>query len=121
MCLLYGDVGIINDLVYGYGGVKLFPFQALRDANDWRIDFTTPVANKEGQKGAFKAMPPISNVTAFNTDPFNTFKFAFRECTKLASKVIDKQKAFNRTKIRYMKPVGGDRGFMNLLLWCNSW
>ena len=37
-------------------------------------------------------MPQVSNVTAFNTDPFNTWKSAFRECTKLASKVIDKQK-----------------------------
>ena len=65
-----GDAEIpINDLVYGYGGVKLFPTQALRDAKDWRIDFTTSVANKEGQKGAFKALPKISNTTAFNTDP----------------------------------------------------
>ena len=27
-------------------------------------------------------------VTAFNTDPFNTWKSAFRECTKLASAII---------------------------------
>ena len=102
----------INDLVYGYGGVKLFPTQALRDANDWRIDFTTSVANKEGQKGAFKAMPTISNTTAFNTDPFNTFKSAFRECTKLASKVIDKQKnAETEQRLDIWCSVGGDRGF----------
>ena len=108
-----GDVEIpINDLVYGYGGVKLFPTQALRDAKDWRIDFTTSVANKEGQKGAFKAMPKISNTTAFNTDPFNTFKSAFRECTKLASKVIDKQKdAETEQRLNIWCSVGEDRGF----------
>ena len=33
----------------------------------------------------------VSNVTAFNTDPFNTWKSAFRECVKLSSKVIDRQ------------------------------
>ena len=37
--------------------LNYFQHRLLRDANDWRIDFTTPVANKEGQKGAFKAMP----------------------------------------------------------------
>ena len=30
----------INDLLYGYGGVKLFPKQALLDFDDWHIDFT---------------------------------------------------------------------------------
>ena len=51
-----------------------------------RPDMTTSISDK------FKLMPQVSNVTAFNTDPFNTWKSAFRECTKLASKVIDKQK-----------------------------
>ena len=30
----------------------------------------------------------VSNITAFNTDPFNTWRSAFRECTKLASAII---------------------------------
>jgi hypothetical protein len=77
----------INGLVYGNGGVKLFPKKAVMNASDWRVDFTTSVAVR-----AFKAMPQISNINAFNTDPFNTWKSAFRECTKLASKIIEKQK-----------------------------
>ena len=72
----------VNDLVYGYGGLKLFPTKLLRDAKDWHIDFTTSVAEK------FKPMPIVANYTAFNTDPFNTWKSAFRECTKLASSII---------------------------------
>ena len=39
----------------------------------------------------FKVVNKISNITAFNTDEFNTWKSAFRECVKLASKVIDGQ------------------------------
>jgi hypothetical protein len=31
-------------------------------------------------------------VTLFNTDPFNTWKSAFRECCKLSSAIIDRQK-----------------------------
>ena len=49
-------------------------------------DMTTSITDK------FKAMDTISNITAFNTDPFNTWKSAFRECCKLSSKVIDRQK-----------------------------
>lgn len=72
----------INDLLYGYGGVKLFPKQKLLDAQDWNIDMTTTIG------AAFVPMYQISNVTAFNTDPFNTWKSAFRECAKLASSII---------------------------------
>ena len=72
----------INGLEYGYGGVKLFPTQALRDAKDWHIDFTTSVA------GNFVAVQTVSNITAFNTDPWNTWKSAFRECAKLSAGTI---------------------------------
>ena len=78
----------VNDLIYGYGGVKLFPTYTLRDATDWKIDFTSSV----GGAKKFKPMPPVSNTTRFNTDPFNTWKSAFRECTKLSSKIIEEQK-----------------------------
>jgi hypothetical protein len=36
-------------------------------------------------------MPTISNITRFNTDPFTTWRSAFRECCKLASRIIDRQ------------------------------
>jgi hypothetical protein len=36
-------------------------------------------------------MPQISNITGFNTSPYNTWKSAFRECTKLSSGVIKSQ------------------------------
>ena len=75
----------INDLVYGYGGVKLFPTQMTRDMDTSRPDMTTSISDK------FKAMPSVSNITAFNTDPLSTWRGAFRECAKLASKTIQGQ------------------------------
>ena len=72
----------VNDLIYGYGGAKLFPKQKLLDAEDWKVDMTTTIGAK------FVPKFQISNVTAFNTSPFNTWKSAFRECTKLASAII---------------------------------
>jgi hypothetical protein len=75
----------INELEYGYGGVKLLPKRLTMQMNVNSIDMTTSITDR------FKAMLDISNTTSFNTDPFNTWKSAFRECVKLSSKVIDRQ------------------------------
>jgi hypothetical protein len=75
----------INDLVYGYGGVKLLPKQSVLDMGLDSVDMTTSISD------SFNSMPTVSNITSFNTDPFNTWKSAFRECVKLSSKTIDGQ------------------------------
>jgi len=72
----------VNDLIYGYGGAKLFPKQKLIDAEHWNVDMTTTIG------APFVPKFQISNITAFNTDPFNAWKSAFRECAKLASAII---------------------------------
>ena len=75
----------INDLEYGYGGVKLLPKSLTQNMDVSKPDMTTSIST------LFKAMPEVSNITAFNVDAFNTWKSAFRECVKLASKIIDRQ------------------------------
>jgi hypothetical protein len=76
----------INDLIYGYGAVKLFPRELTLNMDKSKPDMTTSISTK------FKKIYEISNITEFNTSPLNTWKSAFRECCKLASKVIDRQK-----------------------------
>ena len=83
---VWRSINPVNNLVYGYGGVKLFPRRMTVNMDVSKPDMTTSITDK------FKAMPDISNITSFNTDPFNTWKSAFRECAKLSSKVIDRQK-----------------------------
>ena len=75
----------INDLSYGNGGVKLLPKSLTMELDASTIDMTTSISKK------FKSINEVSNLTVFNTDPFNTWKSAFRECVKLSSKVIDGQ------------------------------
>jgi hypothetical protein len=75
----------VNGLKYGYGGVKLLPRIKTLEMNINTADMTTSISNN------FKPMPEVSNITAFNTDPFNSWKSAFRECVKLSSKLIDRQ------------------------------
>lgn len=76
----------VNGLIYGYGGIKLLPTKLTIDMDVTKPDMTTSISN------SFKAIHEVSNITAFNTDPYNSWKSAFRECVKLSSKVIDRQK-----------------------------
>lgn len=69
----------VNDLEYGYGGVKLFPTHLLLDYTGSPLDFTTSVSQN------FKVMKTVSNITHFNTDPFSAWRSGFRECCKLAN------------------------------------
>jgi len=72
-----------NGLQYGWGGVKLFPTHRVRNADVWRVDFTTSIAKQ------FKAMPQVSNISAFNTDSFSSWRSGFREGAKLSSSIIE--------------------------------
>lgn len=67
----------ITGEVYGYGGVKLFNTQSVREATTWGLDFTTGLSTR------FKVMPQIACITRFNTDAFSTWRSAFRESVKL--------------------------------------
>ena len=74
----------INGLEYGYGGVKLLPKKLTMNMDMSKPDMTTSIS------ASFKVMPEISNITAFNTDAFSTWRSAFRECVKLSSNIIDR-------------------------------
>ena len=96
----------VNDLVYGYGGIKLFPRRMTINMDTSKPDMTTSITDK------FKPMPQLANITAFNTDPFETWKSAFRECTKLASKIIDRQKnEETENRLHIWQTVGKDRPY----------
>ena len=76
----------INGLEYGYGGVKLLPRALTEHMDTNKPDMTTSISSK------FKPMQTVSNYTNFAVDEFSAWKAAFRECVKLSSKVIDRQK-----------------------------
>ena len=58
MVHVYRCMNPINDLVYGYGGVKLFPTNLTRNMDKNTADMTTSISSK------FKVMNEISNITA---------------------------------------------------------
>tara|TARA_B100000900_G_scaffold411946_1_gene432665 strand:- start:1730 stop:2410 length:681 start_codon:yes stop_codon:yes gene_type:complete len=96
----------INDLVYGYGGVKLLPTLLTRSMDKTTVDMTTSISDK------FEVVNEVSNITKFNTDEWSTWKSAFRECAKLASKTIDRQEQGETDeRLKTWTTVGHDRPF----------
>jgi radical SAM protein with 4Fe4S-binding SPASM domain len=82
----------VNDLEYGYGGVKLFPKSAVLNSKKNSIDFTTSLGV------GVKIIPEVANITAFNHDEFSTWRSAFRECVKLLSSKIKNSNEFENNK-----------------------
>jgi hypothetical protein len=96
----------VNDLEYGYGGVKLLPRQLTLDVDPNCVDMTTSISSR------FKPMNKVSNITEFNTSEFNTFRSAFRECAKLASNILTRQRARESIKrLHVWCTVGKDKPF----------
>lgn len=96
----------INGLVYGYGGIKLFPRELTINMDTSKPDMTTSISDK------FVAVKEISNITGFNTGEFETWKSAFRECVKLSSKTIDRQKEEETDqRLKIWCSIGRDKPF----------
>ena len=96
----------INDLVYGYGGVKFLPRELVLAMDVNSVDMTTSISKR------FNSVQRVSNVTAFNTDPFSTWKSAFRECVKLSSRIIEGQvDSQTQGRLDIWCTVGADRPF----------
>lgn len=96
----------INDLIYGYGAVKLFPKKQLLACEEFKVDMTTSIGAK------FKPLFEIANITQFNTDPFNTWRSAFREGAKLASGIIDNNNQIDDVyRLEVWKTRGENRRF----------
>jgi len=93
----------VNNLSYGYGGVKLLPKNLTLTMDTNTVDMTTSISTK------FKAMDTISNITAFNTDPFSTWKSAFRESCKLA--VINNDESLTRLDVWCSLNENAEYGF----------
>lgn len=105
---IWDSINPVNDLIYGYGGVKLMPRCRLLAAATGSVDVTTDVAE-------YLNVGLVSNVTVFNTDPFNSWRSAFRECAKLASGAIRREDPAARERLHAWSSRGVDRPFGR---WC---
>jgi len=83
----------VNDLEYGWGGIKLWPRKILKVAGNSEMDFTTSILGL----GKLKIHQDVASVSCFNSTPFETWRSAFREAVKLSR--IDTEEAAQRLRI----------------------
>jgi hypothetical protein len=96
----------INNLIYGNGGIKLIPRHVIFDSSNTSVDIITSLS------GQIKVMEEISNLNDFCVDEFSAWRGAFRECTKLASKVIQGQiDTETDDRLKIWCTVGDDKPF----------
>ncbi|MCY4513263.1 MAG: hypothetical protein OXB86_06210 [Bdellovibrionales bacterium] len=74
----------VNQLIYGFGGIKLF-WKQTAFAFSRGIDVSTSL------NIPYKIVPEMASVTHFNASPLEAWRGAFRECVKLSSRCITRQ------------------------------
>jgi hypothetical protein len=78
--VVWRAINAVNDLQYGYGGIKLFNRVRLLCAEkSGKADFSMNVVDCVVPK------EETACITAFNTDPFSAWRAGFREAAKLAA------------------------------------
>lgn len=74
-----------NGLSYGYGGIKLFNREMFDHIESDIVDMSTILGT------GIKIIDEIASITKFDTSSIHAFRAAFRECTKLSSRIIKNQ------------------------------
>jgi len=75
----------VNDLAYGYGGIKILSKDFFVKPHDTLVDITSTISD------GIILHDDVISITRFNSSPFHAWRGAFRECTKLSSKIIPRQ------------------------------
>jgi len=85
---VWPSINPVNKLKYGYGAVKVFPQKPFLENKTWNIDVTASMAQ-------LVTRDIISCETRFNATPQSAWIGAFRECAKLASLTVIKNRIKN--------------------------
>lgn len=98
----------VNDLVYGNGGVKLFPKKIFDGVEEYGVDLFVNLPHKQIRN--------VVSLSRFNASPFYSWRAGFRECVQLASKHSEVMK--DHVKIYLLNVwcnIGSNRKFGR---WC---
>lgn len=91
----------VNKLVYGFGGVKLFPKLLFKDMPEDYLDFTMTLA-----KAGYFIQKETASETRFNATPFEAWKGGFRECVKLTLELDKKFSDITKSRLDIWKGSG---------------
>lgn len=99
--VIWPSINPVNDLIYGYGAVKVFSRRPFIDEHAWLIDMSTSLTDVVISKDI------ISCETRFNATPETAWIGAFRESAKLA--------ALATIKIRIRKSIEKQTAELNAM------
>jgi hypothetical protein len=84
--IVWPSINPVNELEYGYGGIKMFPREPFLEDKKWDIDLSTTIGRATVSK------EQLGCETRFNTTPESAWIGAFRECAKLSSLAMIKSR-----------------------------
>ena len=100
----------VNGLIYGFGGIKLFPKKAFLNSSSF-VDLSTSL------KLNYKVVSDLASITRFNASALEAWRGAFRECAKLSSECINNQKAEEtKERLKIWREKGADQDFGKYVL-----
>lgn len=91
----------VNQLIYGFGGVKLFPKSLFVNIPENYLDFTMTIA-----KNGYYIQKSLASETRFNATPFEAWKGGFRECVKLSLELNRKFSDITHSRLETWKTKG---------------
>ena len=100
----------VNGLIYGFGGIKLFP-KGVFLAGAVPVDISTSL------KLNYQVVPDLASITRFNVSALEAWRGAFRECVKLSSECISRQKTEEtQERLKVWCEKGADKSFGKYVL-----
>ena len=81
----------LNGLQYGHMGVVLYNCNIVKNINEFGIDYTMSALHE--------VVPKVSAVARFNSNPYQTWRTAFREAGKLAQFCDEKDNVENEYRL----------------------
>jgi len=105
---VFRSINAVNELVYGYGGVKIWSRKVLervRDISNY-VDLTTTIG-----ASSYKVINKVASITKFNTSAESAFRGAFRECVKLSSGNIKSEDPKTKLRLKTWLTVGHEASF----------
>ena len=100
----------VNGLIYGFGGIKLFPKSAFLSSPQG-VDISSSL------KIPYLIVNKLASITHFNASELEAWRGAFRECAKLSSFCISFQKnEETKQRLKVWCEKGSDKKFGNQVL-----
>ena len=82
---------VMNGLEYGHMGIVLYNCDIIKNQKEFGIDYTMSAPHA--------VIPELSAIAEFNSNPYHTWRTAFRECSKLSQFIHEQQNIENKYRL----------------------